>query len=201
MANKKKSTVIGVVSAIVAILLAVLLIGLILKFTNGGSEDFKTFYVERDGVKLLSAKNDMDVESGKEYRFDVKYTFGGFSASPRDYSVKVVPNPDVDFEFMADNEIYTWQEAELETAFSLKKEATFFTVTVPEDLTLVTLLKALYPQKEISFDAAVFTGEKLYTILIASDNGKVSYRIDFDTEAGSYVKPADIVLDKDGITF
>lgn len=203
MANKKKNTVVGIISAIVAVLAVLLLVGFVLKFTNGGSEDFKTFYVERDGVKLLSAQSDMDVESGKEYRFDVKYTFGVGNDTPRDYSVKVVPNPDVDFEFMSGDDIYTWQDVDLSGVFTLKKDATFFTLTVPEDLTLLTLLGKLYPQGEITFDAAELTGGKFYSVIVASDNGKVSYRIDFDLEGGSggYIKGIDIELDKDEIAF
>lgn len=201
MANKKKNTVVGIISAVVAVLAVLLLVGFVLKFTNSGSEDFKTFYVERDGVKLLSAQSDMDVESGKEYRFDVKYTFGGFSESPRDYSVKVVPNPDVDFEFMANDDIYTWQDVDLSGVFMLNKDATFFTLTVPEDLTLLTLLGKLYPQSEITFDAAELTGGKFYSVIVASDNGKVTYRIDFDLEGGSYIKATDIELDKSTLDF
>lgn len=199
MANKKKHTVIGIVSIVVAVLAVLLLVGIVLRFTNNGSEKFKTFYVERDGAKLLSSKSSMDVENGKDYRFDVKYTFGILSGSSREYTAKVIPNPDADFEFTAGDEIYTWQDVDLSSVFELKKDTTFFTVSIPNELTLLRLLEALYPSREITFDAATLPDGKLYSVIVSSDNGKVSYQIDFDIEGGSYVKVKDILLDKDSL--
>ncbi|MDE7295797.1 MAG: hypothetical protein K2N84_00885, partial [Clostridia bacterium] len=139
-------------------------------------------------------------DNGKDYRFDVKYTFG-FLSSSRAYSVQVVPNPDVDFEFMAGNDIYTWQDVDLSSVFALKKEATTFTLSVPEELSLLKLLETLYPQKEITFDAAELTEAKFYSVVVSSDNGKVTYQIDFDVEGGSYVKVTDIFIDEDILAF
>lgn len=83
--------------ALVALLL-VGAIGLIYKFTNGFNEDFKTFYVECDGKQILTTDNKMTFVGGNVYKFDVKYTFEKNDGQAKDYSVKIVPNVENDFE-------------------------------------------------------------------------------------------------------
>lgn len=124
MTSRKKSVIVNLVSAVVVLLIVALLAGFVWKFTNGGSEEFKTFYLERDGAKLLSSHTNMKVECDKEYRFDVKYLLSGGS-EPREYHAEVVPNPDVDFKYVVDKKVFAWQEVDLSGVFVLKKDSTF----------------------------------------------------------------------------
>lgn len=198
--TSKKSVIVNLVSAVVVVLIIALLAGFVWKFTNGGSEDFKTFYLERDGTKLLASHSNMNVECGKEYRFDVKYLFSGDS-KPREYHAEVVPNPDVDFKYVVDKKVLTWQDTDISGVFALKKDATFFTVVIPPELTLITLFEMLYPQSEVSFNSSEIPSQKLYSIVVTSDNENTKYRIDFDTKEGSYVQIKDLALDKDALAF
>ena len=186
-----------VIGIILVLLLVAGLVAVIYKFTNGFNEDFKTFYVEHDGEQILSENSAMAFTEGKTHRFDVKYTFDTGQAEARDYSVEIVPNAEQDFEYTVDGETYLYSKAgDLSAAFSLKKQKSYFEITLREDMTVQSVLEAVHPgrQVEVPENAAdVFP----YVLCISSYNGNVSYRIAFDLGAdvtGITLDPPSIVF-------
>ena len=186
-----------IIGIILVLLLVAGLIAVIYKFTNGFNEDFKTFYVEHEGKQILSENSEMTFTEGKTHRFDVKYTFDTGQTEARDYSVEIVPNAEQDFEYTVDGETYLYSKAgDLSSAFSLKKQKSYFEITLREDMTIQSVLETVHPgqQVEVPENAA---GAFPYVLCISSYNGNVSYRIAFDLGAdvtGITLDPPSIVF-------
>ena len=169
-----------IIGIILVLLLVAGLVAVIYKFTNGFNEDFKTFYVEYEGKQILSENSEVTFTEGKTHRFDVKYTFDTGQTEARDYSVEIVPNAEQDFEYTVDGETYLYSKAgELSAAFSLKKQKSYFEITLREDMTIQSVLETVHPgqQVEVPENAADLFP---YVLCISSYNGNVSYRIAFD---------------------
>ena len=186
-----------IIGIILVLLLVAGLIAVIYKFTNGFNEDFKTFYVEHEGKQILPENSEMTFTKGKTHRFDVKYTFDTAQTEARDYSVEIVPNAEQDFEYTVDGETYLYSKAgDLSSAFSLKKQKSYFEITLREDMTVQSVLETVHPGQQVKVPenaADVFP----YVLCISSYNGNVSYRIAFDLGADV----TGITLDPPGIVF
>lgn len=186
-----------IIGIILVLLLVAGLIAVIYKFTNGFNEDFKTFYVEYEGKQILSENSEMTFTEGKTHRFDVKYTFDTGQTEARDYSVEIVPNAEQDFEYTVDGETYLYSKTgDLSAAFSLKKQKSYFEITLREDMTVQSVLETVHPGQQVKVPenaADVFP----YVLCISSYNGNVSYRIAFDLGADV----TGITLDPPGIVF
>ena len=186
-----------IIGIILVLLLVAGLVAVIYKFTNGFNEDFKTFYVEHDGEQILSADSKMSFKAGETYRFDVKYTFDTGQTEARDYSVEIVPNAEQDFEYTVDGETYLYSKAgDLSAAFSLKKQKSYFEITLREEMTVQSVLETVHPGQQVKVPenaADVFP----YVLCISSYNGNVSYRIAFDLGADV----TGITIDPPGIVF
>ena len=63
--GQKAAKIIGIV---LALLLVAGLVAVLYRFTNGFNEDFKTFYVEHDGERILSSESKMILETDTAYR-------------------------------------------------------------------------------------------------------------------------------------
>ncbi len=188
-----------VIGIILVLLLVAGLVAVIYKFTNGFNEDFKTFYVEYDGEQILSENSAMTFTEGKTHRFDVKYTFDTGQTEARDYSVEIVPNAEQDFEYTVDGEMYLYSKTgDLSAAFSLKKQATHFEITLREDMTIQSVLETVYPGQQVEVpETAADENPFPYTLIVSSYNGNVSYRIAFDLGAdvtGITLDPPSIVF-------
>lgn len=183
-----------IITGVIVVLIVALAVGLVFKFTNGFNEDFKTFYLEQDGKQILTSETETMLMRGEQYRYEVKYTFDSDKSEPKGYSVKVVPNGKLKLTFKADGKSYSYAEAkELTEAFTIKKEASAFTITVPKEQTLQSVLGKVYG-KTIEVEEP---SGNLYTLVVSSYNDKVTYHINF----GIGTKVEDIELDKDGIVF
>lgn len=183
-----------VITGVIIVLIAALAVGLIFKFTNGFNEEFKTFYLEQDGKQILTSETERSFLRGESYRYEVKYTFDSGKSESKGYNVKVVPNVKFNLTFNAGGKVYSYAEAkELTGAFDIKKEKSAFTLTVPEEVSLKTVLEKAYG-KEVE---VVEPQGYLYTLVVSSYNEKVTYKINF----GIAVKVEGIELDKDGIVF
>ena len=183
-----------IITGVIIVLVVALAMGLIFKFTNGFNEDFKTFYLERDGKQILTGETETSFTCGESYRYEVKYTFDNDKSEPKGYNVKIVPNGKIKLMFKADGKQYSYADAkELTGAFDIKKEASAFTLATPKGLSLKTVLEKAY-EKEVEVDEPQGA---LYTLVVSSYNGKVTYKINF----GVSTKVEGIELDKDGIVF
>lgn len=185
MANQNNNSGAKTVVSIIVWVLILLLLGgamaAIIHFTNGGSEDFKTFYLVHDGKDLMTAHSYAYYEQG-EQRFDVKYTFG-LGDDEKDYNVKIVPNADADFDLFVEQERSAWSSVgELNQVFALKKETTYFTFTIPEEKSVKEILGKLYPDDEVTAPAESelpSPAPYLYSLIVSSYNESVTFRIDF----------------------
>ena len=183
--TKKKGSFIGtIIRLIVFILIVALLLGgivFVFRFTNGGSESFKTFYLIHDGEDILTTNSKAVYLRGTDQRYDVKYTFDFVTNETRDYSVKIVSNAAADFDFIVDNGYYSWSYdvKDLSSVFNLKKESTYFTFSVYEWISIKTIFQRLYPGKTVTFFNEVDEKEYLFSLIVSSYNEKVTYKIDF----------------------
>ena len=188
-----------VIGIILVLLLVAGLVAVIYKFTNGFNEDFKTFYVEYEGKQILAQNSELALEPGKTYRFDVKYTFDTQQSETKDYSVEIVPNAEQDFEYTVDGEPYLFSRAgDLSAAFSLKKQATHFEITLREDMTIQSVLETVYPGQQVEVPGTAADENPFpYALIVSSYNGNVSYRIAFNLGAdvtGITLDPPSIVF-------
>ena len=188
-----------IIGIILVLLLVAGLVAVIHKFTNGFNEDFKTFYVEHEGKQILSENSEMTFTKGKTHRFDVKYTFDTQQSEARDYSVEIVPNAEQDFEYTVDGEPYLFSRAgDLSAAFSLKKQATHFEITLREDMTIQSVLETVYPGQQVEVPGTAADENPFpYALIVSSYNGNVSYRIAFNLGAdvtGITLDPSQIIF-------
>ena len=188
-----------IIGIILVLLLVAGLVAVIYKFTNGFNEDFKTFYVEHEGKQILSENSEMTFTKGKTYRFDVKYTFDTEQSETKDYIVEIVPNAEQDFEYLVDGEPYLYSKTgDLSAAFSLRKQATHFEITLREDMTIQSALETVYPGQQVEVpETAADENPFPYTLIVSSYNGNVSYRIAFNLGAdvtGITLDPPSIVF-------
>ena len=188
-----------IIGIILVLLLVAGLVAVIYKFTNGFNEDFKTFYVEHEGKQILAQNSELALEPGKTYRFDVKYTFDTQQSETRDYSVEIVPNAEQDFEYTVDGETYLYSKAgDLSAAFSLKKQKSYFEITLREDMTVQSVLETVHPGQQVKVpETASDENPFPYALIVSSYNGNVSYRIAFDLGAdvtGITLDPPSIVF-------
>lgn len=197
--QSKGQTAAKVIGVILVLALLAGLVAVLSKFTNGFNEDFKTFYVEYEGKQILAQNSELALEPGKTYRFDVKYTFDTQQSETKDYTVEIVPNAEQDFEYTVDGEPYLYSKAgDLSSAFSLKKQATHFEITLQEDMTLQSVLETVHPGQQVKVpETAADENPFPYALIVSSYNGNVSYRIAFNLGAdvtGITLDPPSIVF-------
>lgn len=182
MAKRKGKTVISVIVGIVLILLLAMGIGIIYRFTNGFNEDFKTFYIEHGGEKILTGESKMKLQNGKKYRFDVKYTFDFASSESRNYNVKILLNVE-NFEYQVGDQYYKPRGAiDVTKGFDITLNDTYFELAIPDGFNLQHVFDKLYegatvvlPEKAGEIEST----EHLYSLIVSSYNESVTYRINF----------------------
>ena len=191
--QSKGQTAAKVIGVILVLALLAGIVAVIYRFTNGFNEDFKTFYVEYDGEQILTADSKLHLVEGQTHRFEVKYTFDTGNAEPKDYSVKVVPNAERDFDFTVDGERYLYsKENDLTSAFGLNKQDTYF------ELVLQYALQSCYPGKEVVVPEEAEQGNPYhYTLVVSSYNESVVYRINLSVGA----EVTGVTLDPEQIIF
>ena len=199
MQSSKGKTIATVIGYVLVVVILVTVVGLIYRFTNGFNEDFKTFYIEYDGNQIFTTDSKMSLDIGTTYRFDVKYTFDTENSEPKDYSVKVIPNVERDFDFTVDGERYLFsKEADLTSGFDLKKQDTYFEITISSDFCLRYVLQSCYAGQEVVVpDEAEISNTYPYSLVVSSYNDSVVYKIDLSVG----VDVIGVTLDQTEIVF
>lgn len=197
---KKVSKILGY------ILIALILVGVvggIAFFTNGFTDEFKTFYVNIDNNKFLDSNSNIKFVLNEDMRFDVAYTFGAFNKEHNnEYSVKVVPNVkgDNDFSFTVDGQAYQFSyEKDLTKAFEIKKYDTYFTLNL-KHTKLQEVLSKVYVDKAVVVADFVPVDCSYFTLLVTSYNGKSQLTFDLPAEM-LYTIVTGVELDKNEVTF
>ena len=196
---KKRSKV---VSGIVYILLILALlggIGFVATFTNGFTDSFKSFYVEYNGQSIMSDTQLM-LPCGEELRFDAKYVFEDIGQKG-DYKIKIVTNSNSDttFDYLVDGVPYAYlSDKDITHVFDITHEDGYFTLTLPQGITLQSILDKVYEGQEVEIEDNVDERNKCYyAMIVSSYDESVSYRIEFCFNVGV----AGIELDKSEVIF
>lgn len=178
---KKHGNAGKIVSVVIVLAVLIVAVGLVAFFTNGFTSDFKTFYVESNGKKILTDINGFVLQPETENRFDVKYTFGKVNKEVSGYSVKIVPNvnSDNDFDFTVDGEIYSFgAESELTKGFDIAYEKDYFTLS--GGFSMQSVLERIYPEQTVAFNHNDVNYEvDNFTLLIYSYNNEAVIKIGF----------------------
>ena len=167
---------------LVLILLAVVGSGFfIYKHTDGCNSEFKTFYVEYNGHHLPAESSDI-YSQNMEYKFDIVYPFGFIDKEQKGYDVKVIPNANAEAVlYVIDDRYYSFRDLnDITSAFKITKEDDSFTLSIPKDFTIKTVLEKIYPDKTIEIDEEYLNyDEAFYTLIISSYNGANQYTVNF----------------------
>ena len=87
---------------------------------------------------------------------------------------------------------------DLSAAFSLKKQKSYFEITLREDMTVQSVLETVHPGQQVKVPwTAADENPFPYALIVGSYNGNVSYRIAFDLGAdvtGITLDPPSIVF-------
>lgn len=198
MSKQTGKTISKVLAYILVLLVFIGVFGLITKFTDGFTSDFKTFYVSVDGKDVMSSSDGFEVTNSQPLQVDVHYMFSAVNKDEnKGYSVKIVPNKieGENFEYVVDDEICNYFElTDLSGGFNIEKGETSFTVT-PKGETLSDVLSAVYG-KPVS-DCTCLGYNNMFTLVVTSFNGEATVKLNFAlirTVTG-------ITLDKEVIEF
>lgn len=191
------SKTIKIIVYVVLVFVLIVGIGLIVKFTDGLSGDFKTFYLTINGKDIMSYGKDYVFEYEEQVEVEVHYVFEKISNSDKGYSVRVVPTivEGEDFDFTLNGEVYSFQaEEDITAGFDIAKGENSFTIQ-PKG-TVASILQAVYPDKEVAVEGHPGYSN-MYTLIVTSYAGEASVTICFTLSDGI----RDIVLDKENISF
>ena len=194
---KRKSA--GWLAYVGIVLVVIIIVGVAARFTNGFTDDFKTFYVKVEDKEIMSGAGGYEITRAKPMQVEVKYTFSFATDENKGYNVKIVPNTadkSKDFSFTVNGESKSFQaETDLTDGFGIEKSESSFRVT-PKGENLTGVLQAIYP----GLDTAHIE-EKAYhdmfALVVSSYNEKSSVTIYFTLSS----KVSGIKLDKEAMVF
>ena len=192
MTSKAKMTAGKIISLAVVLLLIIAAVGFAAYFSNGFTSEFKTFYVECNGEKILNDKDYYEMSANEEYCFDVKYLFDvGSKENKLGYHVKILPHTtkETNFDFTADGKTYNYgAEGELTKAFEIEQ--------ADEDFTVKGVLETLYPNKTIIVPE-LKSKTPYFALVVSSEDYSAEITIAFV----SVVAVTGVTLDPDHIVF
>ena len=194
---KRKSA--GWLAYVGALLVLIVLVGVVARFTNGFTDDFKTFYIRVDGKEIMSSANGYEITPERPLHAEVKYTFSFATDENKGYNVKIVPNAadkSRDFSFTVNGEKRQFQaETELTDGFEIEKSESSFKVT-PKGENLTGVLQAIYPGLDTAHIEEKAYND-MFALVVSSYNEKSSVTIYFTLSS----KVSGIRLDKEAIVF
>lgn len=174
------------ITCILIILLLVGALGFLLRFTNGGTSELRTFYVKNGKTLYTLSVGNYSFAEGDELRFDVRYTFAA-SDDVKGYSATIVPNvtDDTEFEYTVDDGLYIYSDdLDLSSAFGMERHETYFTFTIPLDITMESVLSSVYPTESVTVPDDVNVQTNYYfALIVKSYDGSDSVRINFRIES------------------
>ena len=174
MSKKRKG---NVILGLLSVLIVCFVVGVVIKFTNGFNEDFKTFYLKYGDKDIVTYDNKMDFYFTEEYRFDVKYF-----VEPKDNSffIDVKPNVDSNFSFTVDGAAKKWINVNLNnlSCFKIDKQENYFVLSFGSPFTVLDLLKEATGYDNVVIEETL-PSTYLYTLEVSNFNGSIKYTIYF----------------------
>ena len=194
---KRKSA--GWITYVGALLVVIIIVGMVARFTNGFTDDFKTFYLKVEDKEIMSNSGGYEITRAKPMQAEVKYTFSFATDENKGYNVKIVPNAadkSRDFSFTVNGESRQLQaETDLTDGFEIEKSESTFKVT-PKGENLTGVLQAIYPELDTAHIEEKAYND-MFALVVSSYNEKSSVTIYFTLSS----KVSGIRLDKEAIVF
>ena len=179
-----------IVLSIFAVLLVVVIVGVALYFGLRGQG--LTFYVECNGVRCVTGADGgcLDFVRGELYEFSVKSLTG----EPVDYSVKITSNVDNNIRFASDDKFHYSYTGDVESddysdVFGLQNSTDGFSITVPQNMTIETVLKMKYGG-DITLIGELSDGIGYFLVSVTVDESSAVFPFVFDGQTNI---PADTV--------
>lgn len=172
MAKRKSTKIATVISSILLLVLFVGTLTFLFKETDNLTTNPGTLYVEVDGQRISSNKDDQAISFGAEYRFDVGYALN-INSQKKEYTVSVVPNvtDDTSFDFKVDNDLYAYEGIkDLSQWFNVKVYDDYFTLKAICDLP--EMIQGIFPSATVMGVPTTINTEKSYYKMIISSKDK-----------------------------
>lgn len=180
MAKRNGTKIATVISSILLLVLFVGMLTFLLKETDNLTTNPGALYVEVDGERISSNKDDQAISYGKEYRFDVGYALD-IDSQKKEYTVSIVPNvtDDTSFDFKVNNDLYAYEGInDLNQGFNVQIYDDYFTIRATADLP--EIIKGIFPNATISGVPDTINSEiSYYKIIISSKDKSQSLEITF----------------------
>lgn len=194
---KRKSA--GWLAYVGIVLVVIIIVGVVARFTNGFTDDFKMFYVKVEDKEIMSGSGGYEITRAKPMQVEVKYTFSFATDENKGYNVKIVPNAadkSKDFSFTVNGENRQFQaETDLTDGFEIEKSESSFKVT-PKGENLTGVLQAIYPGLDTAYIEEKAYND-MFALVVSSYNEKSSVTIYFTLSS----KVTGVRLDKEAIVF
>ena len=191
----------GTVDAIGKIVTWIIVVLLVLGLAGGAAylamkKSGVSFYAETAGEKIFGGtERELMFSTGQTYDFSVRALEGG----EINYSVKVMANPENNFDYVLDGKTYRFSGGDEERndyseVFSLTRRADGFSLTIPEDFSAEKAVKAKFGEgvqigKELSTELAYFS----VTIEAGESRAQIFFRFSPELLA--------VELDRESIVF
>ena len=180
MAKRNGTKIATVISSILLLVLFVGMLTFLLKETDNLTTNPGALYVEVDGERISSNKDDQAISYGKEYRFDVGYALD-IDSQKKEYTVSIVPNVtnDTSFDFKVNNDLYAYEGInDLNQGFNVQVYDDYFTIKATSDLP--EIVKGIFPNATVSGVPNTINSEiSYYKIIISSKDKSQSLEITF----------------------
>ena len=194
---KNKST--NLIAYVGIVLVVIIIVGVVARFTNGFTDDFKTFYLKVEDKEIMSGSGGYEITRAKPMQVEVKYTFSFATDENKGYNVKIVPNAadkNQDFSFAVSGESKSFQSLQdLTDGFEIEKSESTFKVT-PKGENLTGVLQAIYPGLDTAHIEEKAYND-MFALVVSSYNEKASVTIYFTLSS----KVTGVRLDKEAIVF
>lgn len=194
--SKRKSTKIAtVISSILLLVLFVGMLTFLLKETNNLTTNPGAIYVEVDGERISSNKDDQAIAYGTEYRFDVGFALD-INSQKKEYTVSIVPNVTeaTSFDFKVGDDLYAYEGInDLNQGFNVQIYDDYFTIKATSDLS--GMIGGMFPNATISGVPTTVNSEiSYYKMIISSKDKSQSIAITFHLSCN-------VILDKYEVIF
>lgn len=180
MTKRKSTTIATVISTILLLVLFVGSLTFLLKETDNLTTNPGALYVEVDGQRITSNKDDQAIAYGTEYRFDVGYALD-INSQKKEYTVTILPNvtDKTSFDFKVGNDLYAYEGInDLNQGFNVKIYDDYFTIKATSDLP--DMIKGIFPNATITgVPDTINTEISYYKMIISSKDKSQSITITF----------------------
>ena len=197
--KQNNSALYSVLSFLLIAVLMLSVVGVIMRYTNGGTTDFALFYVAHDGQSIMTDTT-ITLSDGETATFAPKYAADdimhsiGQGTEKKGYNVKIVPNitKETSFTYQVGDNKHRFEklaDTDFSSAFNLKKEEKVFSIKVDE-FTVQNLLSTQYENKTVIMPENFDNKKPYFNIVVSSfdeknvivislqDSGLISFTLD-----------------------